>query len=145
MQRYLIYIIIGICLTLTSCSLHRSDNGDIDGLWQATYKEDLRTGEVTDLRDFEATWGFQGALVQLNASTLPPQQIIGKFTLTDNSLLIHELYVFSHDKGDVPLEDVSALDIFGFSQLEETFQVLELNKNTLRIQSKRSILNFRKY
>ncbi len=122
-----------------------SHNGDLDGLWQATFKEDLQTGEVTDLRDYEASWAFQGAMVQMNATTLPPQQVIGKFTLTDKSLLINELCVFTHHQGDEKLEDVSALDIFGFSQLEETFQVLELSKNTLRLQSKRAILNFRKY
>ncbi|MBQ8066163.1 MAG: lipocalin-like domain-containing protein [Prevotella sp.] len=144
MKRLLI-ILIGVCAVLTSCDLHTSDGGDLDGFWQATFRENLLTGEVVDMRDYYAAWGFNGGLVQMNSSLPDLNNLIGKYTRTDNHLHIDHLYRFVHGVGDMEIEDVSSLDFFGFNQLEETFEILELNKNTLRLKNERVVLNFRRY
>lgn len=143
MKKLYIYI-IGVSLLLSSCHLVTSNNGALDGLWQGIMKEDLTTGEVVDLRDFQATWAFQGGMVQLNSTTIP-SHVIGKFERGDKMLRIYHMAVFAHGQGDTPLEDVSMLETVGVSQLDETFQILELNSNTLRLQSAANRLTFRKY
>lgn len=141
MKKLLILMIIGL---LSSCNMETSNNGDLDGLWQATFKENIVTGSLIDLRDFNASWSFQGGLVQMNASTIP-SHVIGKFVRTDNFLKVNTLCIFRHGKGDEQITDVSVLEVFGFIQLDETFEVLELNEDVLRLQNSRVRLSFRKY
>ncbi|MBO5548276.1 MAG: lipocalin-like domain-containing protein [Prevotella sp.] len=127
-----------------SCHLETSNNGDLDGLWQATIKEDIATGEVVDLRDYQATWSFQGKLVQMNASSIP-NHVVGTFIQTENYLKVDKLSIFTSGKGDEPISDVAVLEVFGFTKLDETFELLELNSNALRLQNDKVRLTFRKY
>ncbi len=145
MKRLSIYLIIGISLLLTSCHLVTSDNGDLDGLWQMTIMEDLQTGEVSDGRDNSVSWAFQGGMVQMNGNTIPLNHVIGKFEKGGNSLRIYHMAIFTHSKGDTPIEDASMLEVVGITQLDENFQILELNSNTLRLESAAKRLTFRKY
>ena len=144
MKRLYIYI-IGITLLLTSCHLVTSNNGELDGLWQGMMKEDLATGEVVDLRDSQATWAFQGGMVEMNATTIPPNHVIGKFERGDKTLRVYHLALFTHGKGDTPLEDVTMLKVFGFTTLDETFRIIELNDDALRVETDNVRLTFRKY
>lgn len=130
---------------LSSCDFVTSDNGDLDGLWQATIKEDLQSGDVVDMRDYNSSWSFQGGMVQMNASVLPPDEVVGIFTKTDNYLKVDSLCVFTHVNGDKRIVDVTVLDVFGFTRLDETFQILELNSDALCLQNSRVRLRFRKY
>lgn len=143
MKRLLIIYIIGVVSLFTSCDFVTSDNGDLDGFWQMTTKEDLRTGQEEDMRDLMISWAFQGGLVQMNSRDL--EEVTGQFDLTENSLKVWNLNQFTHEDGDAKIEDVNVLHQFGVYQLEETFKILELNKNTLRLQSDSVRLNFRKY
>ena len=130
---------------LTSCHFATSDNGDLDGLWQGMYKEDIATGTVTDMRDYNATWAFQGGMVQMNTIGIPASHVIGAFTKTDNCLKIERLSYFTHGKGDTPIEDFAVLSVFGISQNSETFRIVELNDDALRVESSQVRLSFRKY
>ena len=144
MKKLYLYI-IGITLLLTSCNMVTSDNGALDGLWQGMMKEDLTTGEVTDLRDEQATWSFQGGMIQMNATSIPPSHVIGKFERGDKTLRVYHMALFTHGKGDTPLEDVTMLKVFGFTTLDETFRILELNDDALRVETDNVRLTFRKY
>ena len=88
-QRYLSILTMAIVLLLAGCDIHRSDNGDLDGLWQMTTEENLTTGEVSDGRDAKVTWGIQGALVELRAYDAPV--VFAKFEHTDNSLVLRDI------------------------------------------------------
>lgn len=142
MKKHILYI-IGVLALMTSCTIVTSDNGDLDGFWQMTTMEDLRTGVVTDVRENMVSWAFQGGLVQMNSMTR--EEVTGQFVLTDNYLKVWNLNQFTHQDGDTKIEDVKELYQFGIFELEQTFKVLELNKNTLRLQSDNYALNFRKY
>ncbi len=144
MKKLYILLGIGVSLLLMSCHLETSNNGDLDGLWQATIKEDIATGEVVDLRDYQATWSFQGKLVQMNASSIP-NHVVGTFIQTENYLKVDKLSIFTSGKGDEPISDVAVLEVFGFTKLDETFELLELNSNALRLQNDKVRLTFRKY
>lgn len=142
MKKHLIYI-IGILASMTSCTIVTSDNGDLDGLWQLTIKENLQTGTVTDMREKSVSWAFQGSLIQMNS--LVVEEVTGQFIHTDDYLKVWNLNQFSHQDGDTKIENVKKLHQFGVYQLEPTFKVLELDKKTLQLQCDSIRLNFRKY
>ena len=145
MKRLAIYIIIGVALLLTSCHIVSSNNGALEGLWQLTVIEDVQTGVVTDGRDNGVSWAFQGGMVQIKANSLPLDHVIGKFDKGDGTLRVYHMAVFTHGKGDTPVEDATLLEGTGVTQLDETFRILELNSNTLRLESSQMRLFFRKY
>ena len=142
MKRLLIYI-IGVGLLMTACDIERSDNGDLDGLWPMTSKELLGTYKVNDMKDANVSWAFQGGMVQMNCMAI--QEVTAQFSLIDNYLKIWNVNHFTHVAGDTKIDSVEVLYDLGIYQLQETFQVLELNKNTLRLQNDSVRLVFRKY
>ncbi len=145
-QRYLSILTIADVLLLAGCDIHRSDNGDLDGLWQMTTEENLTTGEVSDGRDAKVTWGIQGALVELRAYDAPV--VFAKFEHTDNSLVLRDIcFSGRHDSdwGDKPVEDPADLHVYGIYRLEEYFKVMELDSNVMRLESANVRLTFRKY
>ena len=141
------YILLCLCMTLSSCKLHTSGNGDLDGFWQGTTMENLETGELSDMRENNITWSVQGDLLVMR-SHAEAEGIIWRFDLTDNVLHIYEPYYsrrFAEEGTDVPVEDVADLIPYGISELEEYFKVLELDGNTMRLESMDVRLTFRKY
>lgn len=145
-QRGISLIISVIAFLLTGCEIHRSDNGDLDGLWQMTIVEDLMTGETKDARDIQVTWGIQGTLLEMRSSE--PPVIYAEFEHGDGILVLRE-FCFSgrHDSdwGDKPVQDPADLNVYGIYRLEEYFKVLELNGDVMRLESARVRLLFRKY
>lgn len=145
-NRYLSYYLAIVSLLLTGCDIYRSDNGDLDGLWQMTTVENLKTHEVRDARDRQVTWGIQGALLELRASGA--RIVYSKFEHTGNSLVLRELCFSGRgdsDWGDKPVENPADLNVYGIYRLDEYFKVLELNSDAMRLESADVRLTFRKY
>lgn len=138
------YIIICVTTLLASCDFVTSDNGDLDGLWQMTVKEQVLSSEMTDMRARRVSWAFQGGLVQMNSGRI--EEVTGQFSLTDDVLRVTNLNHFSHADGDSRIDSVDdVMRELGVYRLEETYEVKELNKNTLRLQNDSVRLVFRKY
>ena len=145
-QRYLLILTTAFLLLLSACDIYRSDNGDLDGLWQLTTIENLRTGESNDARESQVTWGIQGPLLELRASGV--RIVYAKFEHIGSSLVLRELcFSGRHDSdwGDKPVQDPSELHIYGIYRLEEYFKVLELSSDVMRLESTDVRLMFRKY
>ena len=146
MTNYLKYFLLCLCVTLSSCKLHTSGNGDLDGFWQGTTMEDLLTGELSDMRENGITWSFQGDLLYLRDAE--GHIILCRFELVDNVLRLYDPYYslrHKEEEADVPVEDVADLIPYGISELEEYFKILELDGNTMRLESMDVRLTFRKY
>ena len=140
------YLLLSLCLALSSCKLHTSGNGDLDGYWQGLTMEDLQTGELSDMREKTITWSVQGDLLSMRSSVAG--EIIWRFDHTDGVLSLSEPYYSRRgyaEGTDVPVEDVNDLAPYGIYNLEEYFKVLELDGNTLRLESASVRLTFRKY
>ena len=108
--------------------------------------EDLLTGELSDMRENGITWSFQGDLLYLRDAE--GHIILCHFELVDNVLRLYDPhYSLRHkeEEADVPVEDVADLIPYGISELEEYFKVLELDGNTMRLESMDVRLTFRKY
>lgn len=148
MQRHLIYIIIGICLALTSCSLHMSHNGDLDGFWQLRSIENKVQGTAEDMRESQISWSFQGSILEMRNQRMFPLDgwdVIESFRLESGELILFSPYLSKREEGDVPVEDATLLNVYGVYQTEEHFKVLELNDEHMVLESAIVRLSFRKY
>jgi hypothetical protein len=146
MKRLLIYI-IGVALAVTACDIERSDNGDLDGLWQLAAVDTLPQGGTADMRDSQITWGVQGSLLETRVAPSEKEGdiIVFRFSHTGDELVLTQPYIYKREKGDIAVENDSLLMKFGITRLEEHFKVLELTGSHMQLQSDRLRLHFRKY
>jgi len=146
MKKYLIFLMTA-GLLLASCELEHSDNGDLDGLWLLSSVDTLATGGTADVRQQQVTWAVQGTILEMRVATSHDvmQDIVFDFNHTSDSLLLHNPYISDRDNGDVRVDDVALLRIFGLSRLEEGFKVMQLSDENMQLQSKTLRLYFRKY
>ena len=149
MMKHLYYYIIGICLLLTGCDTHSSDNGDLDGFWQVRTMENLLTGEVADGRDHQITWAFQGDFLMLNFDrNRGGKEYVASFIYTGDALKVHNPYFsgrFSEGNDDAPVVDATELNILGIYNLEESFKVVKLDGSDMCLQSEAMRIYFRRY
>ena len=146
MNRIYALLLLSLCMMLSSCKLHTSHNGDLDGLWQVVVKENLTTGETVDMRDYSATWSVQGDLLMMRMNGSP--ELIWRFNHKDDVLVLSDPYLsarFGEQGTDVKLEDVSVVEPYGLSALEEYLKVITLNSDDMILESSTSRLVFRKY
>ena len=54
-------------------------------------------------------------------------------------------YLSKRDSGDIRVNDVDRLRLFGINQLEEQFKVLQLTYSRMDLESETLKLHFRKY
>ena len=146
MRKYLIYL-IGLYGLMTACSLERSNNGDLDGMWYLRMVDTLETGGVTDMRELQYLWNVQGKILEVRSAVIGDvkDDVIFSFEHTKDSLKLSSPYFSDRDHGDIPVEDVESLSRFGINELEEGYKVLELSSDDLLLQSKILRLHFRKY
>ena len=146
MKKLYIFLMVCACMVLSSCKIHTSHNGKLDGLWQVMVKEDLATGEAVDMRDLHATWSVQGNLLMMRMDN--SSELIWRFNLKDDVLVLSDPYLsarFGEQGTDVKLEDVSVVEPYGLSALEEYLKVITLNSDDMILESSTSRLVFRKY
>jgi len=146
MRRICAYILVTVCFLLASCNIVTSDNGDLDGLWQMTTFENLKTGEVCDGRQIGGglNWAFQGHLLVMRGA----DELIFSFEHGDRVLKLYNPYLsgrFTETSDDTPITDATQLNVYGVYQLEEFFRILELNSSNMRLESANVRLTFRKY
>ena len=134
-------------MTLASCSLHSSDNGDLDGFWQLRTMELKATGEVLDIRESQVSWSFQGSILELRNILAADDymDVICSFRHEGNELVVFDPYVSWREEGDIPIVDATPLHRYGIYQLEEHFKVLELNGDNMLLESQDVRLHFRRY
>jgi len=146
MKKLYVLLTVCFCMMLSSCKIHTSHNGKLDGLWQVVVKENLTTGETVDMRDYSATWSVQGNLLmmRMNGSS----ELIWRFSLKDDVLVLSDPYIsarYSEAHTDFKLDDVSVVEPYGLSALEEYLKVITLNSDDMILESSTSRLVFRKY
>ena len=146
MRRLLIYI-IGVTLAVTACDIERSDNGDLDGLWQLAAVDTLDGGGTTDMRDSQIVWGVQGSLLETRVASSQDgdEVIVFRFSRVGDELILTAPYISLREQGDIPVEDASLLNRFGITRLEQHFKVLQLSGSHMQLQSDALRLHFHKY
>lgn len=143
-----IFYILTLGMLFVSCELETSGNDELDGYWQMSQVDTLSTGGVADTREALVYWGIQGKLLQIRFSENGKylgEGFMFRFNreddvLTLSSPILHHLY-----KTDEPITDVEVLKPYGIFDLEEAFDIEELNDHHMVLTNDVLRLHFRRY
>lgn len=145
MRKGLLSILMaGVGMLMASCELEMSDNGKLDGFWQLRSVDTLANGASADVRSMYVTWSFQGRLMQVRhvSSVLG---VFFDFNHQGDSLYISNPYLSDREVDDVKVTDPRLLQGYGIQKLEEGYRILQLDNNTMKLQSDLVRLTFKKY
>lgn len=137
-----IFYLLTILLSLSSCSVEMSNNGDLDGLWQM-YEMQIDGAEPVDMRYTGTTMSVAFRMMSLKNYYQP--MVYCRFENTGNTLRIYDFRLGIHDVSDLPIEDPEVLNPFGIFSLDEHFKVEVMTGSDMVLRSDRALLKFRKY
>ena len=144
-MKKIIYIIASI-LTIASCDIRTSDNGDLDGYWQLRSVDTLTTGSSCDMRDSLRFWSFQVHLLHVRDNKEEKlDKVFMRFTLSDKVMTLTNPIIDLRDSSDLVLTDTTFLRHYGIHDMPETLKVVTLNSSTMILENRVLRLNFRKY
>lgn len=143
-MRNLLYFILSL-ITITSCTLDTSDNGDLDGYWQLSSIDTLANGHSVNMRDSGIFWAVQKDLLVTRATKEPLIEVIFKFKHTSDSLILSKPHLAFRDSSDIIVTDASVLYRLGITNLQEQYVILELSSSIMALKNKDLQLMFRKY
>lgn len=150
MKRHILFFIIGVvCLMMSACDMHHSDNGALDGFWQMTLVDTIG-GRSADMRQSRVFWCIQGDMLQMRRmdGVLFEQNqgiVAFRFELNGNTLTVSEPVVCDRMISDSILTDIKTVNPYGVNNLIEAFQVLRLDGSSMTLESSKLRLYFRKY
>lgn len=150
-MKKLFYLFIMLLLFLTSCELETSDNGDFDGYWHLVGVDTLANGKHKDLSQQRVFWAVQFHLIQLKGADRMDEGGMGRecyetFQLESNQLILSNPHEKNREAGDpvITEENLFLLRPYGINSLTEHFDVQQLNKDEMTLQSATLRLHFRK-
>jgi hypothetical protein len=134
-----------LAVLCASCSVERSDNGQLDGFWQLKTVDTLSTGGVADMRESQMTWAFQGGLVEFRHAPNRDKDYYMSFVHKGDSLLLFGAYHLLREQGDTLLQSATLLAPFGVTRLNQGFRILELGSQQMCLRSEDLKLTLRRY
>ena len=126
-------------VTLASCEIETSDNGDFDGFWHLERVDTL-------------AWGVQYKLISVRDVDKDKQHgYYLRFKQTSDKIVTHTPYKdnWHQDKGDNggdhPIDDPKLLAPYGINNLEEEFVKEKLDGGQMILRSKTLRLKFKRF
>lgn len=141
-MKRLIYIYMVLGMMMASCTLERSDNGEMDGMWLMQTVDTLSTGGTADVREKFISWSFQVHLMQLRH---PKHTLDFHFQHEGNLLILKDVFIDDRMNGDPAVTDIEMLKEVGLSQLQDTFSIVSLDSENLDIANRQYCYHFRRY
>lgn len=141
MKIILSFIIFAI--TLASCTLETSNNGDLDGFWHLTSIDTLATGRTADYSEKQVFWMFQGKLYKMREYE-SGIAVVGHFRVEGDSLLITDVYKDDRMVDDPSITNIAELKIYGVNAIGEHFSITRLSSSRMTLQSRVLKLSFKK-
>lgn len=138
-----IIFLLTILLSLSSCSVEMTNNGDLDGFWQM-YEMQVDGGEIKDMRNTGNTMGVNFNIMSFREGG-NYDCIYCRFDNDGTYLRIYDFRVGKHDITDLPVEDPSTLNVFGIFSLDEKFKIETMTSSSMILRSERALLKLRKY
>lgn len=135
---FTIILLIGF---FTSCEVHTSNNGDLDGNWQMVQMDSVVSGKVTNMKGSGIFYAVYVHLLQVHGAGT---QISFHFKHSGDSLELYSPYA-DYGQNDQPVEDVSVLKPYGINRLREVFHVDALSSSKMILSTQEVRLYFRKY
>ena len=140
------YLLTLLPLFFSSCTLEASSNGKLDGFWQLTQLDTIKTGGTTDMRERNAFWSVQMHLLEVREpSGNTPKNVIFRFERKGDSLIINQPRYNDRRSGDPEITDPTLLQHLGIYRLREGFFVGRLDGSYMDLQSDRFRFHFRRY
>ena len=139
-------------VSLASCEIETSDNGDFDGFWHLERVDTLATGGTCDLSKKRVFWGVQYKLISVRDTD--KEGTFGyylRFTQTRDKIVTKSPYKNNwhqdngEDGGDIPVDDPTQLAPYGINNLEEEFVKEKLNGGQMILRSKTLRLKFKRF
>ena len=139
-------------VSLASCEIETSDNGDFDGFWHLERVDTLATGGTCDLSKKRVFWGVQYNLISVYDTD--KEGTFGyylRFTQTRDKIVTKSPYKNNwhqdngEDGGDIPVDDPTQLAPYGINNLEEEFVKEKLNGGQMILRSKTLRLKFKRF
>ena len=145
-------LMVASTLSLSSCSLEHSDNGDLDGYWHLESIDTLANGHTADFSKEYVFWGIEYKLISTRVTNTNQERLYLRFEQTSDSLKITQAYLDhghqdnGEDGGDIPVDEVTDdLRFYGINHLPEGFYKEALDGNKLILRSKTLRLKFKKF
>jgi hypothetical protein len=138
-------------VTLASCEIETSDNGDFDGFWHLERVDTLATGGTLDLSKKRVFWGVQYKLISVY--DIDKEGTFGyylRFKQTSYQIVTHTPYKNNwhqdvENGGDHPINDPKLLAPYGINNLEEEFVKEKLDGGQMILRSKTLRLKFKRF
>jgi len=127
-----IWLIILVCIVASASTSCRkmSENGDLDGQWQILSIEYLDDGTIINPKGFY--YCLFRSVVNLTSRANPLQA--GNLIYKDRKLTL-----------SMPYSTVEQLAPWGMNATETTFEVKQLSKDKMTLQSNYALIEFRKF
>ena len=139
-------------LSLSSCDLEHSDNGDLDGYWHLESIDSLENGHTADFSKSYVFWGIEYKLISTRVTDMDKARLYLRFEQTSDSLKITQAYLDhghqdnGENGGDIPVDEVTDdLRFYGINNLPEGFYKEALDGSKMILRSKTLRLKFKKF
>lgn len=133
-----LFIILFALVVISACE--KVDcNGDLDGMWQLTSWQDLKTGQQVADKHSKIFWHVKLALMQFNKST-EATYYLAHFRHTSDSLFVKDVYQSPHDTP----ASLDALAPYGV-EADGKFHVEQLSGSRMVLRTVNHRLTFRKF
>lgn len=141
---------IVLAVLLCGCELHSSDNGDLDGFWQLYQMDTIATNHSAEVRHLKIFWAVQGDMLEMrdlhDLDATQCHEIVNfYFRLDGGKLYLSDPIVNNREISDSIVTQPSTLEFYGVTQLDEVFDVLQLDGCKMILQSDRYRLYFNRY
>lgn len=137
-------IMLLTAVSLSSCDIETSDNGDLDGMWHLRAVDTIATGGTCDMTDNSIYWNVQTDLMVLEDKSDVYDDIVVRFTLANDTLRLYSPQLFyKADSGE--LDDIDKLKPYGLDSEDQSFAVERLDGSRMTLASETLRLYFKKF
>jgi len=139
-----ITIAVLAAVSLSSCDLETSDNGDLDGFWHLNRIDTIATGGVCDMSEKLIFWSVQVDLLLAMDRETQANGVFFRFNHSDDSLRLYDPHLDSRTEGDPVIDSAEELRQYGINALDEHFGVEHLSSSRMTLCTDELKLYFNK-
>lgn len=144
MKKLLLLPFCALLAILTSCDIHFSENGDLDGFWQLARIDTIGGGGI-DTRPQRLFWSVQSDLLQVSDLNYLHDSYVWRFEHVNNTLRLHSPYCVDHAGNDIAVNDVRNVQPWGIPSLDQTFSIELLDDLHMTLSTADLRLQFNRY
>lgn len=134
-----------LCMTLSSCDLEISDNGDLDGYWQLTKVDSIESGTITSMKGSNIFWAIQADVLQVRNINYHNRKILFRFTNKNGQLNIYNPLLEINKDERVEVTNDSILKPLYIQSANETFTIDQLTNSNMILSNNMLRIYFKKH